>query len=572
MSREEVRVMKQGIPASGGIGIGAAVIIRPQNLTYEVKPVADKAAEKERLQQAIRQFIQDTRKVAETFGKRLDARDAEILTGHIDMIQDPFLQEEMGNRIDEGMCAEGAAEAVLEMFKALFQSSEVELIQQRVTDVEDIKRKLLEILLGVEQLDLKHLPKNSILVVDDLTPSMTAEMNHDSVAGIVAQRGGMTSHAAILSRALEIPAVLSVPDALANLQDGMNVIVDGTQGVVLVEPTAEVLAEYQARQEGAAAERALLEQYRGRPTQTQDGKPLQVLGNIGTPPEAAQVVQQDGEGVGLFRTEFLYMNRAERPDEETQYQAYRQVCQELGGKPVIIRTLDVGGDKDIPYLHLEREENPFLGYRAVRYCLGNLDAFRTQLTALMRAGADSGGALWVMIPMVTTVTEIQQVRALAEDIARETSLPLPKLGTMIETPAAMLMADVLAKHCDFFSIGTNDLIQYLMAADRGNPNVAYLYQACDPAVLRALQSVIQAGVRAGIPVGLCGEMASDTLLLPVLIGFGLERFSVTPSAILRTRRELSRWSVPEAQAVAQHALTLETAAEVAAYLTQVRKG
>ncbi len=560
-----------GIPASHGIGIGTAVLLRPQSLTYEPHPVEDKAAEKARLQAAISQFIQDTQAVADTFGKRLDARDAEILTGHIDMIQDPFLQEEMWNRIDEGMCAEAAAEAVLEMFKALFQSSEVELIQQRVTDVEDIQQKLLEILLGVEQLDLKHLPQNSVLVVDDLTPSMTAEMDHDSVVGIVTQRGGITSHSAILSRALGIPAVLSVPDVLEAVQEGAAVIVDGTKGTVLVEPDGATLEQYQTYQASAAAKKQQLEQFRGRPTQTRDGKPMQVLANIGTPPEAVQVTEQDGEGVGLFRTEFLYMNRAEAPDEATQYQAYRQVCEELSGKPVIIRTLDVGGDKDIPYLHLEPEDNPFLGCRAVRYCLRNPDTFRTQLTALMKAGAERDGQLWVMLPMVATVTEFKEVRALAEDIAQQTGLPLPKLGTMIETPAAMLMADVLAKYCDFFSIGTNDLIQYLMAADRGNPNVAYLYQACDPAVLRALRSVIQAGVRAGIPVGLCGEMASDALLIPVLLGFGLERFPVSPSAILNTRREISRWSIQEAQNIADHALTLETAAQVAAYLNQVQE-
>lgn len=560
-----------GIPASHGIGIGTAVLLRPQSLTYEPHPVEDKAAEKARLQAAIQWFIQDTQAVADTFGKRLDARDAEILTGHIDMIQDPFLQEEMWNRIDEGQCAEAAAEAVLEMFKALFQSSEVELIQQRATDVEDIKQKLLEILLGVEQLDLKHLPQDSVLVVDDLTPSMTAEMDHDSVVGIVTQRGGITSHSAILSRALGIPAVLSVPDVLEAVQEGATVIVDGTKGTVLVEPDEATLEQYQDYQASAAVKKQQLEQFRGRPTQTRDGKPMQVLANIGTQPEAVQVTQQDGEGVGLFRTEFLYMNRTEAPDEATQYQAYRQVCEELSGKPVIIRTLDVGGDKDIPYLHLEPEDNPFLGCRAVRYCLRNPDTFRTQLTALMKTGAESSGQLWVMLPMVATVTEFKDVRALAEDIAQQTGLPLPKLGTMIETPAAMLMADVLAKYCDFFSIGTNDLIQYLMAADRGNPNVAYLYQACDPAVLRALRSVIQAGVRAGIPVGLCGEMASDALLIPVLLGFGLERFSVNPSAILNTRREISRWSIQEAQEIAEHALTLETAAEVAEYLNQVQE-
>lgn len=460
----------------------------------------DKAAEKARLQAAISQFIQDTQAVADTFGKRLDARDAEILTGHIDMIQDPFLQEEMWNRIDEGMCAEAAAEAVLEMFKALFQSSEVELIQQRVTDVEDIQQKLLEILLGVEQLDLKHLPQNSVLVVDDLTPSMTAEMNHDSVVGIVTQRGGITSHSAILSRALASP-----PSSASRRFGG----------------SAGGCHRHRGRHKGYRAGGAgrgyigavpdLPGQRRGEkaaagtvPRTPHPDQRRQAHAGAGQHrhPAGGRPGRRTGRGRGRpVRTEFLYMNRTEAPDEATQYQAYRQVCEELSGKPVIIRTLDVGGDKDIPYLHLEPEDNPFLGCRAVRYCLRNPDTFRTQLTALMKAGAERDGQLWVMLPMVATVTEFKEVRALAEDIAQQTGLPLPKLGTMIETPAAMLMADVLAKYCDFFSIGTNDLIQYLMAADRGNPNVAYLYQACDPAVLRALRSAHPGRRPSGHPGG-----------------------------------------------------------------------
>lgn len=563
--------MRKGIGASQGIGIGRAIHVQQQELTYGPKRVTDKEAEKARLQAAIDQFVQETQALADTFGKRLNARDGEILTGHIAMIQDPFLLEEMNQCIEDGQCAEYAADSMLELARAIFLNSEEELIRQRATDVADIKGKLLALLLGVEQMDLSHLPEHSVLVAHDLTPSMTAEMDHAHVVGIITESGGMTSHSAILSRALEIPAVLSVPNALADIPDGAPVIVDGTQGQVIVEPSPAVLADYCTRSENAALEKQALEPFRGRPTQTKDGKRLQVLGNIGTPQEAAQAVEQDCEGIGLFRTEFLYMNQGRRPDEETQYQAYKQVCQALGGKPVIIRTLDVGGDKDIPYLRLEKEENPFLGYRAVRYCLGNKTDYRTQLKALIRAGADGGDCLWIMIPMVATVREVQQVRALAEDICQETGLPMPKIGTMIETPAAMLMADTLAKHCDFFSIGTNDLIQYIMAADRGNQKVAYLYRACDPAVLRALHGIIQAGVRAEIPVGLCGEAASDPLLLPVLLGFGLEKFSVTPAAALKTRRALSLWSVTEAQEVARHVLTLETAEDVEAYLTKVRK-
>lgn len=563
--------MLKGIAASEGIGIGRAVIIEQQKITYEAGPAADPEQEKERLHRAIDDFIRCTERLAEKLEQSLDPRDTEIIRGHITMLSDPFMIEQMDALIDGGQSAEAAAESVLDLFKGIFQSAEDEYTRQRATDVEDIKRNLLELLLGVKPMDLKQLPKNTILVVGDLTPSMTAEMDRDNVLGIVTESGGMTSHSAILSRALEIPAVLSVPDALAKIRDGQELIVDGTAGAVIADPSLETVAEYRARREDAMREKALLNGFQGKATVTGDGTLLQVFCNIGTPEGAKSAVEHDCEGIGLFRTEFLFMDRDELPDEETQYRAYRQVCETLKDKTVIIRTLDVGGDKDIPYLHLEKEENPFLGYRAVRYCLRNRDTYQIQLRALIRAGADTGGHLRIMIPMVTTAAEIRTVRGLAEEICRETGLPMPEIGAMIETPAAFIMADVLAKYSDFVSIGTNDLTQYIMAADRGNNSVAYLCKACDPAVLRALRAVIAAGVRAGIPVGMCGEAASDPLLIPVLIGFGLKEFSVTPAAVLRTRCEISRWTIEEARKVADHALTLETAEEVEGYLTEIKK-
>lgn len=563
--------MLKGIAASEGIGIGRAFLVEQQNITYETGPAGDPEQEKARLHRAIDDFVRETERLAEKLEQSLDPRDTEIIRGHITMLSDPFLIEQMDAGIAGGQSAEAAAESVLDLFKGIFQSAGDEYTRQRATDVEDIKRSLLELLLGVKPVDLKHLPKDTILVVGDLTPSMTAEMDHDSVMGIVTESGGMTSHSAILSRALEIPAVLSVPDALTQIRNGQELIIDGTEGTVIADPTPETAEEYRARRENGMQERELLNRFQGKATVTQDGILLQVFCNIGTPEDAKSAVEHDCEGVGLFRTEFLFMDRDALPDEETQYRAYRQVCETLKDKPVIIRTLDVGGDKDIPYLNLEKEENPFLGYRAVRYCLRNREICETQLRALIRAGADTGGHLRIMIPMVTTADEIRTVRGLAEEICRETGLPMPQIGVMIETPAAFIMADVMAKYSDFFSIGTNDLTQYIMAADRGNSSVAYLCKACDPAVLRALRGVISAGVRAGIPVGMCGEAAADPLLIPVLIGLGLEEFSVTPGAVLKTRYEISRWSMAAAWKVAEHALTLETAGEVEEYLREVKK-
>lgn len=563
--------MLKGNAASEGIGIGRAVLVEQQRINYEARTTEAPDREKKRLERAIKDFICNTEALAEKLEQSLNTRDTEIIRGHITMISDPFMLEEMNGIIDNGKCAEAAVEGVLELYKGMFLSAEDEYTRQRAADIEDIKHNLLVSLLGMEQMDLKHLPEDTVLVVRDLTPSMTAELDHKNVSGIVTENGGMTSHSAILSRALGLPAVLSVPGALESISDGQTVIVDGSGGMVFPDPTDEILAEYRARQGELQQAKALLKEFYGKATVTADGKPCQVFCNIGSPAEAASAAEQDCEGVGLFRTEFLFMDRESFPDEETQYQAYRKICKDLGEQTVIIRTLDVGGDKDISYLHLEREENPFLGCRAVRYCLKNPEAFRVQLKALVRASADAGGRLWIMIPLVTTITEIQTVRTMTEEICQEYDLPMPKIGTMIETPAALLVADILAGCCDFFSIGTNDLIQYIMAADRGNQDVAYLYQAHDPAVLRGLRSILIAGKQAGIPVGMCGEAAADPLLIPIWLGFGLEEFSVAPTAVLKTRREISRWTLAEAHACAEHALTLKTAKEVQSYLNEIKK-
>ena len=563
--------MLKGIAASEGIGIGKIFAVTQQKITYEQKPVIGVHKEIDRLHDAIDTFVEKTEALAEKMEQSVNEKDAKIIRGHITMLSDPFMISQMEDMIKNDTCAEAAAESVLNMFRDVFAAAEDELTQQRATDVEDIKTRLLKILLGIEDTDLKDLPPNTVLVVEDLTPSMTAELNKDNIAAIVTESGGMTSHSAILSRALEIPAVLSVTGALGTLKQDTFVIVDGIDGTVITDPTLAEKEEYEKKRAAYLADKELLKAFTGKPTLTADGKKKEVFCNVGNPKDAIQARDRDGEGVGLFRTEFLFMDRDMMPDESEQYEAYKKVADTLEGKTIIIRTLDVGGDKEIPYMGLAKEENPFLGYRAIRYCLNNEDKFRVQLRALIRANADSGGNIWVMIPMVTSVGEIKKVRELAEEIAAETGLGLPKIGTMIETPAAFIMADTLAKYCDFFSIGTNDLTQYIMAADRGNSDVAYLYNTYDPAVLRALKGIIGAAVDAGIPIGMCGEAAADPMLIPLLLSFGLEEFSVSPTSVLRTRREISVWSTEEADAVAEKALSFETAEEVEEYLKSIRK-
>ncbi|WP_027869170.1 phosphoenolpyruvate--protein phosphotransferase [Eubacterium sp. AB3007] len=563
--------MLKGIAASEGIGIGKIVTISQQKITYEQKPVIGVHKEIDRLHEAIDTFVTKTEALAEKMEQSVNAKDAKIIRGHITMLNDPFMISQMEDQIKNDICAEAAAENVLNMFRDIFAAAEDELTQQRATDVEDIKTRLLKILLGIEDRDLKDLPAGTVLVVEDLTPSMTAELNKDNIAAIVTESGGMTSHSAILSRALEIPAVLSVTGAVGTLKEDSYVIVDGIDGVVVTAPTVDELAAYEEKRDAFLKDKAQLKAFVGKPTMTADGVSKEVFCNVGNPKDGIQARDKDGEGVGLFRTEFLFMDRETMPDEDEQYEAYKKVADTLAGKTVIIRTLDVGGDKEIPYMGLPKEENPFLGYRAVRYCLHNPELYKVQLKALVRANADCGEHIWIMVPMITSVGEFRQVRSLVEEICQETGLPMPRIGTMIETPAAYIMAEVLAKYCDFFSIGTNDLTQYIMAADRGNSDVAYLYNTYDPAVLRSLKGIINAGTEAGIPVGMCGEAAADPMLIPLLISFGLEEFSVSPTSVLKTRREISLWSCSEADAVAEKALSLETAEEVEDYLKSVRK-
>ncbi|MBE5954928.1 MAG: phosphoenolpyruvate--protein phosphotransferase [Lachnospiraceae bacterium] len=569
--------MKKGIGASQGYGIGQVVVIKEANLDFKTVTVSDVEAEKKRFQDALDVFMEKTQAMADDIKARIGEKEAEILEGHILMMQDPEMTGQIEGSIEsECINAEAALSNVCDMFAQMFASIPDEMFQQRATDVNDIKTRMLMILLGEEETDISAVPAGTVLVATDLTPSMTAGINPANVVGILTEVGGKTSHSAILARALEIPAVLSIDNIVSTVTDGQRVIVDGTDGVVYLNPSNDTVETYIKKRVAYLNDKKLLEKFRGLPSQMASGEVVELVGNIGTPQEAVKVLECDGEGVGLFRTEFLFMDAISIPTEEEQFQAYKMAAETLADKPVIIRTLDIGGDKAIPYLGLETEENPFLGYRAVRFCLDRKeDIYKPQLRALLRASAF--GKIRIMVPLVTCVEEIREVKAMvaeikadldAQGIAYDKDI---KVGIMTETAASAVLADVLAKEADFFSIGTNDLTGYTMAVDRGNAKVAYLYSAYQPAVLRSIHRIIECGKKEGIMVGMCGEAAADPMLVPVLLAWGLDEFSVSPTSILATRKVMSQWTMEEAKEVADKVLTFATEAEVVEYLKSVAK-
>ena len=562
--------MNKGIAGSSGYGVGKVVIISDAKPEYENRTITDTDAEIKRYDDAVAVFTEKTHAMAEAMKESVGEHNAEILEGHILLLTDPGMDEITKGAIMSGTCAEAAFESTCDMFAGMFQMADDELTRQRATDIGDIKVRMLKILTGTPDMNISEVPAGTILVAEDLTPSMTAGIVKENVAGIITAVGGKTSHSAILARALEIPAVLSVDGIVDKVSDGMTAVVDGCEGICILDPSQEEIEKYQAKREKYLSDKAFLEVYRGKDTVTADGVKVHLYGNIGNPEDAKQVAACDGEGVGLFRTEFLFMGASELPSEEEQFQAYKAAADTMEGREVIIRTLDVGGDKDIPYLGLEKEDNPFLGFRAVRYCLQNKDSYRVQLRALLRASAF--GDIKIMVPLVTCVDEIRSVKALvkelmaeldAENIAYNKDI---QVGAMIETPAASLIADLLAKEADFFSIGTNDLTQYTMAVDRGNAKVAYLYSSYNPAVLRSMKNIIEAANAAGIMAGMCGEAAADPLLIPLLISFGLGEFSVSATSVLATRGTIAKWSKAEADELAAKALSLATETEVAELL------
>lgn len=565
--------MMKGLGASEGYGIGRVMLIVDRELTYTPREVADIDAELERFHSAVETFTANTFEQADAVRKSTGDKEAEILEGHIAIISDPFMKGEIENLIKAHQCAEAAVEQICQMFIDMFTATGDELTMQRAADVKDIRDSLLAILLGVQEVKISDAPAGTVLVVHELTPSMTAGIKKDNIVGIITETGSQTSHSAILARAMEIPAVLSVPNALSQLSSGEQIIVDGNNGDVITAPSQEQVDEYTAKRDTYLREKRELEMFRGKPTVSASGEEYELCCNIGTPKDAAKAMEKDGEGVGLFRTEFLFMDRTSLPTEDEQFEAYKTAAVVLKGKPLIIRTLDIGGDKEIPYLGLEKEENPFMGFRAIRYCLQNRDMFKSQIKAILRASAF--GDVRIMFPLITAVEELRAGKALVEEaksdlrasgIEFNENIPV---GVMTETSASGVIADLLAKEADFFSIGTNDLTGYTMACDRGNSNVGYLYSPFQPSVLRLIKSIIENGVRAGIPVGMCGEAAANPMMIPLLMSFGLTEFSVSAVSVLKVRKNIAKWTKAEADKVAEKVMAMTTEKEITDYLKSV---
>lgn len=566
--------MLRGIGTSKGIGIGKALIIHKcKNAVSRVK-IKDTEAEVDKFNEAVEKFIQETNELVDKLSQKLngDDKNALVLKNQEYLIRDPeFTGGVISAITNDKLNAEAAVEDTCEMLKNIFLSFNNDTMTQRVADIEDMKQRLIAIMQGQKHIDLTKLSDNTVIIADEIHPSMTANMDTEHIAGIISEKGGDTSHASILARALEIPAVLSVKDICSKIAEGEEVIVDGAYGEVFVNPTPITLKIYNKKKKAYDERVKELKKYIDKQTVTRDGRKVMLAANIGNADEAAKAVKAGAEGVGLFRTEFLFMNKQALPTEEEQYNEYKKAAVVLDGRQLTIRTLDIGGDKDIPYMGLTKELNPFLGYRAIRFCLDRVDIFTTQLRAVLRASAY--GNIRIMIPMITSVTEVQAVKKIINGICRDLDKKDIKydkdikIGVMIETPAAAIMADVLAHEVDFFSIGTNDLTQYTLAVDRGNENVAYLYSALNPAVIRSIKHIIECAHNAGIEAGMCGEAAADERMIPLLLNFGLDEFSVTVSRVLETRKEIASWSSKEVKEITENVMNYSEEKEVSNYLS-----
>ena len=525
----------QGMGVSGGIGIGRVVVL--ENNAPDVIRKTAARGETARLAEAVTRLSAALREKADS----ACGEQADILESHIMLLGDPIMQSEVEEIIHLQNCnSEYAVNEVFEKYAAAFEMSGNELLAARVSDLRDIKNNLLRALCCKDIFEVIEWPAGSVLVARELTASLSAGLNPENICAFITQEGGKTSHTAIIARSLGLPAVAGISAHM--LKSGDSVIVNGDTGEVIPEPSEEVLAQYIDRREDMARRNRELERLRGLASRTADGRIVSLCANIGLEADIQRAAHADAEGVGLFRTEFLYMNRNTAPAEEEQFIVYKKAAEAFCGKPVIIRTLDVGGDKDIPYLDLKKEENPFLGWRAIRYCLMRKELFSAQLRAILRASAF--GNVKIMLPMITTATEFYKAKELIEQVKSELiekNIAFNKkiaVGIMIETPSAAIMADRLAEIADFFSIGTNDLTQYVMAVDRGNKNVAALYSTYDPAVLRLIYSVAQAAKTQGISCGVCGEAGADPLLTRFLIGSGIDELSMVGTSILQIRKEV----------------------------------
>ena len=550
----------QGIAASDGIAIAKVYTLTEPDLTVTKVTVEDSEKEVSRLDDALAASIKDVELIKETALKNLGEEEAQVFDAHLMVLSDPELIGQVKDSITSNKVnAESALKEVTDMFISIFAGMEDNpYMQERAADIRDVSKRILAHLLGVKIPSPATIKDEVIIVAADLTPSDTAQLNRQYVKAFVTDIGGRTSHSAIMARSLEIPAIVGTKEVTSIAKDGDIIIVDGLSGDVFLNPSEEVIAEYRAKAEAFAAQQAEWEKLKDSKTYTKDGHQVELAANIGTPKDLEGVVNNGAEGVGLYRTEFLYMDSHEMPTEEDQFEAYKAVLEGMNGKPVVVRTMDIGGDKELPYLPLPHEMNPFLGYRAIRISLNEPEMFRTQLRALLRASVY--GKLRIMFPMIATLNDFRGAKALLEEekaklIAEGVAVSDDiQVGIMIEIPAAAVLAHQFAKEVDFFSIGTNDLIQYTMAADRMNERVSYLYQPYNPSILTLIKHVIDSAHKEGKWAGMCGEMAGDQTAVPLLVGLGLDEFSMSASSVLKTRSLISKLTLSDMQALAAKAI------------------
>ncbi|MHD0398091.1 phosphoenolpyruvate--protein phosphotransferase [Staphylococcus simulans] len=566
----------RGIAASDGVAIAKAYLLVEPDLSFDNGTVTDTEAEVAKFNGALNTSKVELTKIRNNAEKQLGADKAAIFDAHLLVLEDPELIQPIEEKIkNENVNAAQALTDVSNQFITIFESMDNEYMAERAADIRDVSKRVLAHILGVDLPNPSIIDESVVIIGNDLTPSDTAQLNKQYVQGFVTNIGGRTSHSAIMSRSLEIPAVVGTKTITEEVEAGDIIIVDGMTGDVIINPSDEVVAQYQEKRDNFFKDKQELQKLRDAESVTEDGHHVELAANIGTPNDLPGVIENGAEGIGLYRTEFLYMGRDQMPTEDEQFEAYKTVLETMEGKRVVVRTLDIGGDKELPYLDLPEEMNPFLGYRAIRLCLDQPDIFRPQLRALLRASVY--GKLNIMFPMVATIQEFRDAKALLEEERQnlknegvEVSDDI-ELGIMVEIPSTAALADVFAKEVDFFSIGTNDLIQYTMAADRMSERVSYLYQPYNPAILRLVQRVIEASHAEGKWTGMCGEMAGDQTAVPLLLGLGLDEFSMSATSILKARRLIRNLSEAQMKDLAAKAVNCATSEEVVALVEDYTK-
>ncbi len=551
--------MLVGKGISEGIGLGKAVILKENELKIEKQKIEDISAEKQQIYDAVKEVKSEIEKLI----KNIDGTEKEIMQAYLMILQDPSLIQETIKIIEQEKCNSAyAVENGLNQIIKTFEEMDDPYMAARSRDIEDMKKRILAKLLKIEEIDLSKLPENTILVAKELSTSDTAKMNLKNISGIITEIGGVNSHMAIIARTNEIPAVVGIKHIFENIKENDYIALNGATGEIFLNPTQEKIKELTKNQENIKQEKQELEKYKNKKAITKDGHKVELLANIGGPQDIQIVIDNTAEGVGLLRSEFLYMDAKDFPSEEEQFEAYKKIAESLENKRLVIRTLDIGGDKDLKYMKLPKEENPFLGYRAIRIYLDNVDLFKVQLRAILRAS--SYGNVAIMLPMISSIEELRKSKEIIEEVKQELKEKNIKfnenieVGIMVEIPSSAVMADEFAKECDFFSIGTNDLIQYTIAVERGNEKLANLYSHFNPAVIRLIKSAIDGAHKNGILCGMCGEAAGDVRFIPLLVGLGLDEFSMNANKILKVRKLITDLDFEECKQLAKKVLELES--------------